>query len=48
MKHTKPRFRLKEKLTGIKRRRRGVEFMAGLQSNSFFSFKKRNPIDPKR
>ncbi|MBI4962830.1 MAG: hypothetical protein HY913_06100 [Desulfomonile tiedjei] len=48
MRHTKPRFRLKERLTANKRRRKGVEFMAGLHSNSFFFFKKRNPMDSKR
>jgi hypothetical protein len=48
MKHTKPRFRLKEKLAAAKRRRKGVEFMAGLNSNGFFLFRKRNPIEPQR
>jgi hypothetical protein len=31
----------------IQRRRKGVEFSAGVASNSFFYFRKRNLIDPK-
>jgi len=31
----------------IKRRRKGVEFTAGVASNSFYYFRKRNLIDPK-
>jgi hypothetical protein len=31
----------------IQRRRKGVEFTAGVASNSFYYFRKRNLIDPK-
>jgi hypothetical protein len=31
----------------IQRRRKGVEFTAGVTSNSFYYFRKRNLIDPK-
>ena len=45
--HTKPRFRLRARLAAVQRRRRAVEFMAGLSSsepNGFFLFRKRNPF----
>jgi len=34
-------------MAAIKRRRKGVEFMAGLASDSFFYFRKRNLIGRK-
>jgi len=48
MRHNKPRFRLKAKNDRLRRRRKAVEFMAGLSSSVPFSFRKRNPIEPKR
>lgn len=47
MRHTKPRFRIRARLAAAQRRRKAVEFMAGLSSsepNGFFLFRKRNPF----
>lgn len=35
------------RMAAIQRRKKGVEFMAGVASNSFFYFRKRNLIHPK-
>jgi hypothetical protein len=48
MRHTGPRFRQKLRITAIKRRRKAVEFMAGLFSGSLYFFRKRNPADAMR
>jgi hypothetical protein len=48
VRHTKPRFRLRARIGAVKRRRKGVEFLAGLSPNTFFFFKKRNPVESKR
>jgi hypothetical protein len=45
VRHTKPRFKLLGRIAAMKRRRKGVEFFAGLSSNTFFYFKKRNPVE---
>jgi hypothetical protein len=47
VRHTKPRFRMRMRTAAIERRRKGVEFTAGVASNSFFYYRKRNLIDPK-
>jgi hypothetical protein len=47
VRHTKPRFRIRMRTAAIQRRKKGVEFMAGVASNSFFYYRKRNLIDPK-
>jgi len=44
---TKPRYKMRIRMSAIKRRRKGVEFIAGAASNSFFYYRKRNLIDPK-
>jgi hypothetical protein len=48
VKQTRPRFRMFARLAAAKRRRRGVECTAGLssESNGFFLFRKRNPLEP--
>jgi hypothetical protein len=45
VKHKKARFKLRERNSAIKKRKKSVEFLAGLASNSFFFFKKRNPVE---
>jgi hypothetical protein len=38
---------MRMRTAAIERRRKGVEYTAGVASNSFFYFRKRNLIDPK-
>jgi hypothetical protein len=45
VRHTKARFKLLDRIAGVKRRRKGVEFFAGLSTTTFFNFKKRNPVE---
>lgn len=45
LKGNKPRVRLRRRQAATRRSRKGVEFLAGMPSNSFFFFKKRNPIN---
>ncbi|MBI5572335.1 MAG: hypothetical protein HY914_20495 [Desulfomonile tiedjei] len=47
MRHTRPRFRIRARLSAVQRRRKAVEFMVSLASsepNGFFLFRKRNPF----
>jgi hypothetical protein len=47
VRHNKPRFRKRARLSAIQRRRKAVEFTAGLSSSDasgFFLFRKRNPF----
>jgi hypothetical protein len=44
VKHNKPRFRLRNKLNSLRRRRKAVELLAGVGYGKFHYFRKRNPI----
>jgi hypothetical protein len=46
MRPNRPRYKLTIKKSAAQRRRRGVEFMAGLAggADGFFLFRKRNPV----
>jgi hypothetical protein len=44
MRHMKPRFRLRNKVNSLRRRRKVVELLAGADYGKFHNFRKRNPI----
>jgi|GEM_PF-2930576 len=49
MRSNKPRVRMQKRIGSIRRRRKGVEFLAGMwSSGSVFFLKKRNRVNPKR